>query len=426
MTPLLVSNADEGGGAARAASRLRMALVEQGIPARMKVRYKGREDAGVAGPTGKFEKLLGKLRPLLGDLLKAAQISQNPAPHSPNWLPSLWAQEFNASTADVINLHWLGDETMSVADIGRIRKPVVWTLHDMWPFCGAEHYTDDSPEARWRSGYKPSNRSPLDSGLDLDRLTWRRKSSAWQRPIPLVSPSNWLATCARQSALMSAWPIAVIPNALDTEVFKPLDRAFARNVLNLPPHEKLIVFGAVDGGRDPRKGFDLLQEALVRLAGRPGSENTSCLIFGQSQPSAPPELPLPTRWLGRIHDDQTLALIYNAADVMVVPSRQENLPQTATEALACGCPVAAFNCTGLPDAVEHQRTGYLAEAYDTADLARGLLWLLDGPIRRQILGAAARERALRLWAPQVVATQYLETYKLAVSGHAATALGKSR
>lgn len=366
-------------------------------------------------------KALGKLRPLLGDLLKSAQISQNTAPHSINWLPSRWAKEFNRSTADVINLHWLGDETMSVADIGSIRKPVVWTLHDMWPFCGTEHYADDSPKARWRCGYTASNRSPLDSGLDLDHLTWQRKSVAWQRPMLVVAPSNWLATCAAQSALMSAWPTTVIPNALDTAIFKPLDRAFARNALNLPPHEKLIVFGAIDGGRDPRKGFDLLHEALARLSASPGSESISCLIFGQSQPSQPPRLPLPTRWLGRIHDDQTLALIYNAADVTVVPSRQENLPQTATEALACGCPVAAFNCTGLPDAVEHQQTGYLAEAYDTADLARGLLWLLDNPICRQTLGLAARERALRLWAPQVVARQYLDAYSLAVSEHAGSA-----
>ncbi|MFC5300302.1 glycosyltransferase [Azospira restricta] len=414
MTPLLVSNSDGGGGAARAATRLHRALLGQGIHARMRVRHKTGDEPSAEGSGNWHGKLADRLRLPMGDLYKRLQRTTNTAPHSANRMPSRWARLLDTSNADVINLHWLGDETMSIADIGRIRKPIVWTLHDMWPFCGTEHYADDSPTARWRRGYTADNRNPADTGIDLDRLAWHDKRQAWRRPMLLVAPSNWLAACARGSALMSGWPLTVIPNALDTGLYKPLDRTFCRHALDLPQDGRLILFGALGGGQDPRKGYDLLLGALARLRLQTMQEKVTCVAFGASQPSPPPELPLPVRWLGRIQDDFSLALLYNAADVTVVPSRQENLPQVATEAQACGCPVLAFDCTGLPDAVLHRHTGYLARPYDPDDLAEGLRWLLDDEDRRRSLGVAARQRAVLLWHPDIVAKQYLEVYRQAV------------
>lgn len=416
MIPVLVSNSDGGGGAARAASRLHRALLGQGVPARMRVRYKTGDEPSAESPDSRYGKLASKLRLPMGDLYKMLQKSTNVAPHSANWVPSRWAETLNASDADVVNLHWLGDETMSVADIGRIRKPIVWTLHDMWPFCGMEHYADDASTARWRKGYSSGNRNPADSGVDLDRLAWQRKQRAWQRPMLVVSPSSWLAACARESALMSEWPVTVIPNALDTDIYKPLDRAFCRHALDLPPDGQLILFGALGAGQDARKGYDLLLGALARMGRQPGKEEITCVVFGASQPTPPPDLPLPVRWMGKIHDDISLAMLYSAADFTVVPSRQENLPQVATEAQACGCPVLAFDCTGLPDAVLHRRTGYLARAYDLDDLAEGMRWLLDDRSRCRSLGAAARERAIRLWRPEIIAKQYVEVYRQAADG----------
>jgi glycosyltransferase involved in cell wall biosynthesis len=179
------------------------------------------------------------------------------------------------------------------------------------------------------------------------------------------------------------------------------------------------MFGALGGGHDPRKGYDLLLGALSRLVVKLDAQKVLCVVFGQSEPQKSPELPFRTHWMGHIHDDFTLALLYNAADVMVVPSRQENLPQTATESQACGCPVVAFDCTGLRDAVVHLETGYLARVYDTDDLAEGLLWVIGDVGRRHMLGRAARQRALRLWAPEVVVPQYLKIYEAAISMQAA-------
>jgi glycosyltransferase involved in cell wall biosynthesis len=343
--------------------------------------------------------------------LLGLQRSSNPILHSTSWVPSGIVPELNATVADVLHLHWINAGFLSVEDIGHLTKPLVWTLHDMWPFCGAEHYGDDGPDARWRVGYDTSNRPERHEGLDIDRWVWKRKHRAWHTPIHIVAPSRWLAACARESALMRNWPVSVIPYALDLQQFQPWPKTVARQVLGLPQDMRLVLFGAIGGGKDPRKGWNLLQPALAGIATQ--MPDVAGVIFGQSEPPDPPRLGLPLYWMGRLNDDATLALLYSAADVMVVPSRQENLPQTGTEAQACGCPVVAFNCTGLPDVVEHGLTGYLAKPYDSDDLAIGIHWVLEDEERRNALGGAARNRAVRLWAPDVVGPQYLAVYETA-------------
>jgi glycosyltransferase involved in cell wall biosynthesis len=174
-----------------------------------------------------------------------------------------------------------------------------------------------------------------------------------------IAPSQWLANQASTSALAENWPIHVILNPLDLDVFRPIDQSVARELLGLPQNARLIAFGAERPDADPRKGFDLFLEALRYIQGV-GVKDTHCAIFGRADPGSGVETHLPVHWLGKLTDDLMLALVYSAADVTVVPSRQENLPQTATEAQACGCPVVAFDCTGLRDTVKDGVTGILA------------------------------------------------------------------
>jgi len=412
MKVVHVSHSDRNGGAARAAYRLHCALLDHGVESSMRVRDKKSDARTVSGPDGRIGKAANLLRPVLGALTMRLQRSGNPNHHTGSLLPSAWAGKLNAADADIVNLHWVGDETLSVEDIGRIRKPTVWTLHDMWPFCGTEHYTIDDAHARWRSGYGRTTRPAAGSGIDLDRLVWLRKARAWKRPMHIVAPSSWLANCARESALFGEWPVSVVPNVLDTDVYQPLDPHFCRHALGLPDDgRQIILFGALGWGRDLRKGYDLMLDALTHLASRMDPQNVLCMVFGHGSPQGSARLPLQARWIGHVQDDVTLALLYNAADVMVVPSRQENLPQTATEPQACGCPVVAFDCTGLRDAVVHRETGYLARALDSEDLAEGISWILEDAGRRNALKAAARTRATQLWSPQVVVPQYLSIYR---------------
>lgn len=407
----ILSNADNVGGASRAAYRLYRTLLSADITARMTVCEKKTDDWMVAGPSSAYEKIKNLLRPRIGSRIMQLQKTTNVNPHSTNILPSNLAAKINKSDADIVNLHWIGGETISIEDLGRVRKPIVWTLHDMWAFCGAEHVADDGPNARWRAGYYRDNRPACSSGLDIDRYTWNRKRRSWKNSIHIVTPSRWLADCVKQSALMKDWPVSVVPNVLDTKIFKPLDRLHSRHALNLPPDKKIVLFGAMGGGRSFNKGYDLLLDALNYLS--TSQKDILCVVFGQSAPEHAPDIPFPIKWMGHIGDDATLALLYSAADVMIIPSRQENLPQSGTEAHACGCPVVAFNCTGLPEVVSHRVTGYLAEPYRADDLAHGIAWVLEEKERHVALGRAAREKAENLWAARTIIPAYLNVYESA-------------
>lgn len=404
----ILSNSDSVGGASRAAYRLYRALRTCAPDIRMTVADKRTDDWGVHGPVNVLQKATRYLRPRLAGRITALQRTDNAGAHSLNLLPSNMAGGINRSSVDLVNMHWVGGESLSIEDIGKIRKPLVWTFHDMWALCGAEHISDHGPDARWRKGYFAHNRPAGAKGPDLDRFTWNRKRRAWKQPVQVVTPSRWLADCVRQSFLMKDWPVAVIPNVLQTDVFKPLEREHSRHALNLPLDRHIVLFGALGGTRDPNKGYSLLLEALNLLAA--GGAPVLCVVFGQGEPRDAVPLPFPVKWMGHVSDDATLALLYSAADVMVTPSKLENLPQSATEAQACACPVAAFDCTGLPEVVEHLKTGYLARSFDAADLAHGIAWVLEDPVRRAMLGQAARERARRLWSPDAVVPAYLALY----------------
>jgi glycosyltransferase involved in cell wall biosynthesis len=408
MRVLQVSFSDGKGGAARAALRLQRALVESGTTSAMLVDDLTTDDPFVFGPRSVRQRLATRARAV--SEARLARIQGGTVPRSMSLLAGSAASQIAASHADVINLHWVNGGMLSVGQIGRLEGPVVWTLHDMWAFSGTEHYSNDHSRAAWREGYPPDRGVEDQSGPDLERWLWRYKRRAWRRPFHIVTPSAWLGSCVSKSLLMGDWPVTVIPNALPTEVFRPHPQALARQILRLPEGVPLVLFGALGGSGDlGRKGFDLLRDALGHLAGH----GLQAVIFGQSEPRDAPRFRMPVHWIGRLSDDTSLALLYSAADVMVVPSRQDNLPQTGTEAQACGTPVVAFDSGGLPDVVEHMKTGYLAKPFASEDLANGVRWVLADD-RRMALSDRSRKRALDRWAPKVVSAQYREVYSQAL------------
>ncbi|WP_411875737.1 glycosyltransferase [Vulcanococcus limneticus] len=434
MNILHVNASDIIGGAARAAYRIHRSLVEHGsalqLKSQMRVISQVSDDPSViGGPPAGQSALWRRLQPRLAQQARRGFRTGNPTMHSIAWPATGLGSELQArhrqGQIDLLHLHWLGDSTLSIEEIGRLPMPLVWTLHDQWAFCGAEHYTSPplpgeraSSDERFAAGYSPASRPGHESGPDLNRRTWLRKRRAWRRPsrapIHIICPSTWLAHCARRSDLMADWPITVIPNPIDLIVWSPCDQAQARALLGLPPDRPLVLFGAVGGTADPRKGADLLLEALRRLctqvAGTP-LEPLELVVFGQSRPLQPPALGFPIHYTGRIADDISLRLLYAAADVMVVPSRQEAFGQTASEAHACGTPVVAFATGGLVDIVDDRITGALADPFDPLSLAAAIRWVLEDPQLRLQLGTAARQRAERLWDPARVAGLYGEAYQ---------------
>ena len=212
---------------------------------------------------------------------------------------------------------------------------------------------------------------------------------------------------------MADWPVSVVPNPIDTDRWSQIEQRLARELLGLPLEAPLLLFGAMGGGRDPRKGFDLLLAALEQLRAEPSLQELQLVVFGQLAPLEATEFGFPIHYTGHLHDDLSLRALYSAADLLVVPSRQDNLSNTGVEAHACGTPVVAFRTGNLPDIVDHQRTGYLAQPFDPPDLAAGISWVLADPSRRQALGHAARQRAVRLWNPAQMAELYEKVYRQA-------------
>ncbi|NRB36514.1 MAG: glycosyltransferase, partial [Rhodobacteraceae bacterium] len=184
-------------------------------------------------------------------------------------------EALNSKAAAVLHLHWINNDMLSIRDVSAVRAPVVWTLHDMWPFSGACHYSENND---WKTGY--ANR---EIG-DLDQHIWRRKSATWQTPMQIVAPSRWLAECARNSALMRDWPIDCIPNAINTDQWCPMPKSQARAALGLPAKGAIIAFGAMGGDSDPRKGFSALSGALSQLELQ--GHNVMALVFGSDQANA--------------------------------------------------------------------------------------------------------------------------------------------
>ena len=412
MKILQLNYSDINGGASRAAYRIHHSLRSFGVDSQMLVNVAASGDWTVQGPANKWAKAIVLTRSQLAKPLCQLLRTGNPSIHYPAVVPSRWPERINGVDADVVHLHWVQGEMLSIGDITRIRKPIVWTLHDMWAFCGAEHYTADH---RWRDGYRRDNRPTHESGFDLNRHTWQRKRKHWDRPLQIVCPSRWLADCVRASALMHEWPVTVVPYPIDLNHWQPIDKPLARQLLGLPQDCSLLLFGAIAGGNDPRKGMDLLLASLAHLRSESSLQTAQLVVFGQLTPQSPPQLGFPMHYTGHLHDDLSLRALYSAADVMVIPSRQDNLPNTGLEAHACGTPVVAFKTGGLPDIVADRVTGALAEPFDPLSLAAAIRWVLEDPQRRRLLGAAARQRAERLWAPARVAGLYAEVYRQAMA-----------
>lgn len=433
MNILHVNASDIGGGAARAAYRIHRSLVDYGevygLLSKLRVINRLSDDPTVIGgtPAG-YGPIRSRLNPRLINRVRRSFVTENPTIHSLAWPSTGLGHELNQryieGLSDLVHLHWLGDSTLSIEEIGSLRMPLVWTMHDQWPFCGAEHYTSPplpgetrSGDERFVDGYTRTSRPTHEAGPDLNRRTWLRKQRAFHSPISIVATSHWLVDCVQRSALMRDWPITLIPYPIDLDVWAPCEKAYARTLLGFPLDRPLVLFGAMGGTADFRKGADLLLEALRLLRGqifRTSLEQLELVVFGQSRPVEPPDLGFPIHYMGHLHDDISLRLLYAAADVMVVPSRQEAFGQTASEAHACGTPVVAFRIGGLMDIVDDRITGALAEPFDPLSLASAIQWVLEDQSRQNRLGQAARARAVSLWNPGRIAEMYYHVYQEAI------------
>ncbi len=406
------------GGAGRAAYRIHQCLEKASTPFAIESRLRcihasTNDPAVIVGYPSRWSMVLAKVKTRIHSL-SIRNFRGDPSIYYTTGYPGIGLPRvINESNYDLVHLHWCGDHLISIEEMAQIRKPLVWTLHDQWAFCGAEHCASKSASNydRFKEGYISSNRPAYEEGPDLNRKTWERKKQSWRTPFQIIAPSRWLQICVEQSVLMKNWPVEVIPHPINTNFWKPLHQTTARKTLGLPLNKIILLFGVDYGCAQLNKGADLLKRSLEVLRQRMES-TTSLLLVGFGQELASHHLPkgITYHFLGRLND-QELRTAYSAADVLLMPSRVEAFGLTAAEAQACGTPVVAFRTSGLQDVVEHRVTGALAEPFDPKAMAEAIDWVIAERDRHQALALAARKKAVDHWAESVVRTQYLDVYQ---------------
>lgn len=408
--PLLLSTSDIEGGAARAAYRLHTGLHSVGVPSQMLVRAKFSRDKYVTTQSN----WLTKLGPVMSSRPLKKYPNREKTLFSAQWFPDAIASSVKKNNPDVINMHWVCNGYLQIESLQKFNRPLVWTLQDMWAMTGGCHYNKECDRYQKACGNCPQLNSNQEN--DLSRQIWQRKQKAWSGVnLTIVTPSHWMAECARASSLFQKLRIETIPFCLDTTVYRPHDKIAARRILGLPEDKQIIMFGALAATSDKRKGFDLLAAALQKLGSSELPNRAEIAVFGSKKPEKPVDLGFEAHYLGHLNDDISLSLTYSAADVMIVPSIQESFGQTGSESLACGTPVVAFDATGLRDIVDHEQNGYLAKPYLPEDLANGIAWVLADSDRHQVLCKASRQKAEEAFALEIQAKQYVNLYEELIS-----------
>lgn len=414
MKVLIVNTSESTGGAAVAAHRLMDALCANGVEAAMLVRNRSTSDPRVYAPNSRWwlkwcflwERLViffhlrfSRKGLFAVDIANAGtDITSRP--------------EFKA--ADVIHLHWVNQGWLSLKGLQRILqsgKRVVWTMHDLWPVSSICHYAEDCVGFHNECGHCPLLPQPARN--DLSHQVWQRKAKVYrQGHITFVTCSRWLGEQAQMARLSQGHKVVSIPNAIDTTVFHPRNRSEARQKLGLPtnPELKIVLFVAQQI-TNVRKGGPYLIEAFQKLlAAHPHyRSNTALLILGGAAEQYTSAFDIPVFPVGYTEDVDRIVQIYNAADLFVIPSVSDNLPNTIMEALACGVPCVGFAAGGIPEMIDHHTNGYVARAQDTQDLAEGLHWVLQADAA--VLQRAALEKVHRCYSQQSVAQQYLAIYQ---------------
>jgi glycosyltransferase involved in cell wall biosynthesis len=386
-------------GAGIAALRVHRALRSEGIDSELMVLRKRTSADDVQTIGGAWTRRAQAMRCRTTQAILRALGGDPDVALSANLFPTGLHRRLNAVDADVLHLHWVGAEMIRIEELTLLNKPLVWTLHDEWLSEGMAHYgelehgvvTDSHPRAAFRR---------------LDRHVRARKATALARMQPFIAtPSHWLAERTRQSGLIDCEHIRVIPNPVPTEIYRPTDRSIARERLGLPENGRVIGFGAVSAMADPRKGYSMLKSALYALSNRQ-DKDLSLLVFGAEREGN--DFPIPTRFAGVVTNDDDIAMLYAAMDVFVCPSMQENLPNTIAEAMGCGVPCVAFAVGGIPDLIEHNRSGYLATPFDAMDLSHGILACIA---QTDEYGYAARQFVEQNLAPALIASRYSAIYE---------------
>lgn len=362
---------DQRGGAGITVSRLHRALLSEEVDSHLLVQFQAGASTAVAGPSKRWQKALALLADAIDPLPLRRYPQRTQAVFSCNWVPSFTVSRVREMRPDLIHLHWIHAGMLPARALQRFDRPLIWTLHDMWPFTGGCHQAADCTRYQADCGRCPVLSSSRPA--DLSHRQIKVKGRAWSDvPIALVAPSEWLANKARQSALFRERTITVIPHGVDRSVYRPWDRDMARQLLGLPDGP-LVMFSATKGLRSPQKGVSLVERVMARV--RLEVPEATLVVMGSDRPADAMADPS-SHFLGYLHDDVTRALAFAAVDALLFPSEGESFGNVVLESLACGTPVVATSTGVSPDLLSDPICGTAIAGGGADALAQSLTSLL--------------------------------------------------
>ncbi len=404
MKILHISYSNDKGGAAKACLRMHRGLREAQIDSNiLTVLRPNTPEEGVECYAGSnFGQAVRQTKKIINLIFPIIfQKTTNQELHTFDIVNTISPKYINNSDADIIHLHWVNFSALSIKAISKIKKPMVWTFHDMWAFMGCEHYDTLDSMDRYTAPYTKQNKNV--KGIDFNKIAWNLKKKYWKNiNFEIIALSTWMKDCVQKSELLKNAKINQVPNIIEEDKFYKKDKKEARKNLGLDLEKKYILFGAYDI-TSLNKGGDLLHKALKTI----DIPNTEILIFGGDKSQK--AFPIPTKYFGYIREEAVLNDLYNAADVFIVPSRQDNLPNTVLESMRCGTPVVGFEIGGMPDMILHKQTGYLAKPFDTDDLKKGIEHIIYNKDKVDF-SEKCIEQSNNKFSKNVVIPQLLEVY----------------
>ncbi len=412
MRVLIVNASEKTGGAAIAASRLKEALINHGVKAKMLVRKKEDDNLSVVGLKGQFRQRLNFLCERLMIWKNNGYRREGLFDIDTGWLGTDITSLPEFQEADIIHLHWVNQGFLSLQNINKILrkgKPIVWTMHDMWPFTGICHYAHDCEN--YLTVCRNCRLLAHPGEKDLSYRVFKRKEQLLSSSnMVFVACSKWLAEEANKSFLLRGKLIEDIPNPINSRLYYPHDKEKSRQKCRLPLNKKLILFSAYRTTL-PIKGLNYLIEACRLCAeAHPETKDQYAIVaVGKDADLIADKFPYPVYSMGYIEDERKMAEIYNACDVFVIPSLQDNLPNTIVEAMSCGVPCVGFKVGGIPQMIDSGVDGFLADARDVVGLQEGIEWVLE-KCNYEEVSKTAYAVAMKNYSEHQVALRYIEIY----------------
>lgn len=357
-------------------------------------------------------KIYGKIKSNLGRKIQLLQNSKSTIIHSNSFLPSFLHRTLNKSEAEIIHLHWIQCDTISIKSIGRIKKPVVWTLHDSWPFCGCEHHPNYYIDKRFQDGYNKNNKPKGNFGIDLDKWAWHSKVKSFKNKIYIVTPSEWMAKNVMSSKLMKNWKVKVIPNPVPDVFFNNYDINEVRGLFNLPKNKFLLLFSGYKADKDFNKGYDLLEKILYYLDFINKEKDIELILIGIDKKNINLKNNIKTHSFSYISNINKLSMLYSASNLICVTSRIENQCQIIAEAQAVGAPPIAFNSTGNSENIKHKKTGLLIKPFDYQKFAESIIEIKRNPKLYNLMKNYSREFASLRYKGKNISRLYTNLYDM--------------